>query len=226
MSLAMTETLDEASTKQKNVMAEKPDAIKKILIEIVSAWDLFTFDNGGPFNPYCECLGSSRVIHKTKSAKKTWHPIWTIRTCSLFLLDIHAMEKEIANGLKFEVKYKGVLHNHSFGYANVPYATLISGEGERIEYQLQKDNGPDRSYGTLALRYREATKEDEDFMRDLASTSNLVAESGPRYPVHPKPKKNRKPCKLEFAHDFIMIFSKQFASEHEKPHNYFLIFYF
>jgi hypothetical protein len=118
-----------------------PGATIKLLVEIVSGWDLPVGDmiSSDPFvvvkmGPHYE-----REIHRTKHLSKTLNPVWTIKNQSLFLLSTSSRELfRCFEGIMFEVRdYDAFGDNEVLGRVYVPPKVMYEGKADRTEFALQ-----------------------------------------------------------------------------------------
>lgn len=110
-------------------------------------------------------------------------PIWTVKTQSLFLLEIDAEELFIEDGMTFLVKDFDQFGGHeTLGVVHVPPKTLYLANGERMEFKLQAVPGKTRDEvpGYLALRCRRASAYDKSFMESCEGSLQAVA--APKFP--------------------------------------------
>lgn len=150
-----------------------------ILVEIVSAWDLRANNNrsSDSHDPYCTVRTRSdrQVVHQTFPARKTLDPIWTVSTKSLFVVGDYG-KFDLKDGLDVKIMSRHGVFKERFchGVAVVPWATiekaandnLVPIEGTRMELSLfESARSTTRVVGTLALRFRHASKDDVDFLR-------------------------------------------------------------
>ena len=112
-------------------------------------------------------------------------PIWTVKTGSLFLLDVAAEELFIEDGMKFVVKdFDQFGGDEALGLVTVPPRTIYQAKGDRMEFKLQPVPGKttDELPGYLAIRCRRASPEDISFMH------GLEAGAGKAVAAHKMPK--------------------------------------
>lgn len=105
-------------------------------------------------------------------------PIWTIKTGSLFLLEVEAEELFIEDGMKFLVKdFDQFGGNETLGIVHVPPKTLYKANGERMEFKLQPVPGKTTTEvpGYLAIRCRRATAHDKNFIEGFEGSLKAVA---------------------------------------------------
>lgn len=143
---------------------ENMDEIK-ILVEIVGAENLPVGDIYSS-DPYVVVRLGSMEIHRTEIVTKNLHPIWTLRTGSLFLLKVTPEQFfQSARGLSFAIKdFDQVGKNDTLGNVHVSHEELLAGTGERVEFPVIPERASDQQKGKLALRFKPATAEDIDFM--------------------------------------------------------------
>lgn len=122
------------------------------LIDICSAMDLPRTDVGRDSDPYVTVRFNGRKIHKTHYISHEDNPIWTLRSKSLFIWKIDAMELfQSEDGLIFEVKdYDAVGENESMGAFSVSPKALYNWNGERKKFSLKPLLGK-HDYGQVRL---------------------------------------------------------------------------
>ena len=122
------------------------------LIDICSAMNLPRTDVGRDSDPYVTVRFNGRKIHKTHYISREDNPIWTLRSKSLFVWTIDAMELfQSEDGLIFEVKdYDAVGENESMGAFSVSPKTLYHWNGERKKFSLKPLLGK-HDYGQVRL---------------------------------------------------------------------------
>jgi Ca2+-dependent lipid-binding protein len=77
-------------------------------------------------------------------------------------------------GLKFIVKDWDLAGtNDLLGTVEVPYPTLVRGNGDAMEFQITPPEGVDKEAGYLLLRFRNATKDDIEALNDKKHPRNL-----------------------------------------------------
>lgn len=105
-------------------------------------------------------------------------PIWTIKTGSLFLLEVESEHLFLEDGMKFLVKdFDQFGSNETLGLVHVPPRTLYLANGERMEFKLQPVPGKTVGEvpGYLAIRCRRATTYDKTFMEGMQSSMKAIA---------------------------------------------------
>jgi hypothetical protein len=143
----------------------KPDLA--LLIEIVSCWNLPAADLNTS-DPYVKVKIGKRDVHETKPISSTREPIYTIKTNSLFILDVATKEVTENQGITFKVKdYDVIGRNDDLGIVVVPAETILAATGERLEFQL-KAPGTSKDAGFIAIRCRPATNYDREFLNCVA----------------------------------------------------------
>jgi hypothetical protein len=97
-------------------------------------------------------------------------PIWTVKTKSLFLLEVDAAELFLSEGLLCILyDFDKVGKNEKLGAITIPPKTLYEAKGERMEFKLGPSPGETKDVpGYLAIRCRRATEYDANFMTDSA----------------------------------------------------------
>ena len=164
--------------KLKNVVQRTMDSRTNILVEIVSAYDLVDEMVTKFYDVCCVCHLDSEEIHWTKSIKRTVEPIWTIKTDSLFLLETSTSKLKSVGGLSFSLMHNGgILRSYScLGNVLVPSDDILSGVGERIEYELEQidDSTNTKMRPKLALRFRHASESDLKFMKQKSASFHEI----------------------------------------------------
>ena len=155
-----------------------------ILCEIVGARNLgFHDDNDFDLNsnllkPYCVAKYGNKIVHRTKCAEEAGcNPIWTVSTSSLFLLKTNPreMSRRILNISICTKRQDGlpvrlmVPESIFLGQVNIdPVVVLSHCDEQRLELKLEDELGESASsYGTISLRFRLATKSDQQYVRKL-----------------------------------------------------------
>eukprot|EP00804_Cyclotella_cryptica_P003215 CCRYP_010465-RB/>CCRYP_010465-RB protein AED:0.11 eAED:0.11 QI:193/1/1/1/0.61/0.57/14/6319/1145 len=141
------------------------------LIDICSASDLPKTDIGRDSDPYVTVRFEGRKIHRTHHITNEDNPVWTLRSKSLFIWKVNALELfQSEDGLIFEVKdYDAVGENESMGAFSVSPQALYRWNGERKIFPLKPLLGKhDYGKGSVALRVRRATQHDIEFMENFA----------------------------------------------------------
>ena len=148
-----------------------------ILVEIVGANRLFVDEHDDfkekDIEPYCVVSFGGCQIHKTSSAEKGNNPIWTIDSKSLFVLSATSDEMSSHN-LTIQIWTR---RNHLpnllgtdklfLGQVHVGSAKILAHcNEERFELELVDELGQETdALGSLALRFRVATKSDVNFVK-------------------------------------------------------------
>ena len=92
-------------------------------------------------------------IHKTKVVKKRHHPVWTILSDSLFILNVKdGCERGLHEGkIRFELYDSDPLKvkNKCIGIVVLRKETMLKGDGTRIEFDLEKNETSSKSSGGL-----------------------------------------------------------------------------
>eukprot|EP00339_Tiarina_fusa_P025749 CAMPEP_0117019744 /NCGR_PEP_ID=MMETSP0472-20121206/15103_1 /TAXON_ID=693140 ORGANISM="Tiarina fusus, Strain LIS" /NCGR_SAMPLE_ID=MMETSP0472 /ASSEMBLY_ACC=CAM_ASM_000603 /LENGTH=1103 /DNA_ID=CAMNT_0004724777 /DNA_START=181 /DNA_END=3489 /DNA_ORIENTATION=+ len=148
-----------------------------LLVEIVSGWSLPIGDFTSS-DPYVVCMLGREEVHKTMHISKTLDPIWTLKTGSLFLLEVESKHLFVEEGLTLLVKdYDQFGGNEMLGVVKVPAHKLYQAKGERMELKLQPPPGSRETEigGYLALRCRRATEYDKKFMAGYDESCKAVA---------------------------------------------------
>ena len=159
----------EATNEDENEPLMRTIPKAPVLLEIVGAMGLATRTRKN-VDPYCVVrMGEDdKEVHRTKTIYDDGNPIWTIKTKSLCLLAIPHNEvarntdstEDVVNIGRATVS---VFHGYNcLGRVNVSYDELLYGDGERKEFSISSK----RSTAILALRYRLATPEDIQFLKE------------------------------------------------------------
>lgn len=121
------------------------------LIDICSALDLPRTDIGRDSDPYVTVRFEGRKIHRTHHITNEDNPVWTLRSKSLFVWKVNALEFfQSEDGLIFEVKdYDAVGENESMGGFSVSPQALYRWNGERRTFTLKPLLGK-RDYGKVS----------------------------------------------------------------------------
>jgi len=177
------------------------------LIEIIGATNLCMRDDdlipnaiswkNCEMQPYCIVKRGFNVLHKTKKAEQLGcNPIWTFATSSIFVLSLPVKELASLNHEKLSflvmAKQQGVQMidrtNRSIllGSVQLDYATILSQwcDEKRVEFPLMNEVNEEEGFrGTLALRFRIATKSDIEFTHTLNSkkTKKKIREGSKRH---------------------------------------------
>lgn len=110
------------------------------------------------------------------------NPIWTIKTSSLFILNVSARELFNSLGLHCLVKdFDKLGSSEKLGEIVVSPQTLYEANGERLEYKLRPPPGSKETIvpGYLAIRCRRATDHDKKFMAEFAKQRKDEARKMP-----------------------------------------------
>ena len=155
----------------------------KLLAEIVGCFKLGDEENGADnevIKPYCTVRLGDKIIHRTKKGEGGRNCVWTVSSRSTFL--IQATPKELArDALDISVWSKRkdpfnltVLAVQFLGTIKVDLAEVVRShcDEQRLEIQLTKEDGS-QSQGTLAVRFRFATRSDERFLAALDGCPEL-----------------------------------------------------
>ena len=113
------------------------DEMVKVLVEIVSANDLPVADITSS-DAYVIVRFNGKEVHRTNVISNSLNPIWSLRTGSLFVLQVTPEEFfSASSGMLFVVKdYDSVGSNEILGHVNVGLEDLLNGNGERTEYNI------------------------------------------------------------------------------------------
>jgi C2 domain len=190
-----------------------------LLVEIVSATDLPIADVYSS-DPYVLVRDSQIEWHKTRVIQKSLNPVWCLSTGSLFLIKTTLFNFfESSNTVDFIVKdYDTIGEDEILGRVIIPKTEMLSGTGERHDYELTAHAGKHgvqykgkKAY--LALRFRLASEDDLAFMAEFDKHNRnraMIVSSINSYPikdgvfakdaflppqVHPNPplKRNKRP---------------------------------
>ena len=143
--------------------------------------------NNKEIKPYCIVRLGEKIIHKTKKGEGGRNCVWTVSTRSTFL--IQATPKELAReALDISVWSKQkdpfnltVLAVRFLGKIKVDLSEVVMChcDEKRLEIQLMKEDGS-KSHGTLAVRFRFATRSDERFLAALNGCPELPQQPSER----------------------------------------------
>lgn len=125
------------------------------LVDICSAMDLPKTDVARDCDPYVTVRFNGRKIHKTHYISNEDNPIWTLKSKSLFIWTIDALELfQSEDGLVFEVKdYDAVGANESMGVFGIPPRALYGWkDGERKMFSLKPLLGK-HDYGQVSKSF-------------------------------------------------------------------------
>ena len=154
-----------------------------LLVEIVSAWDI-PIGDFTTSDPYVLCLIGRKEVHKTEVIQNTLDPIWTLKTGSLFLVEIESEALFMSEGLTLVMKdFDRLGRNEALAVATVPPEDLYDGHSERKEYKLLPPPGSKEQEvpGHIAVRCRRASQYDIEFMQNYATAKKAASA-----PEHPK----------------------------------------
>jgi hypothetical protein len=103
------------------------------------------------------------------------NPIWTVKTCSLFLWTVYVKDLFLSDGLHCIVfDFDQVSANEQLGQVYLSPRLLYEATGERMEFALtpppQANDASVDIAGFLAVRCRRASGFDMRFMKELAET--------------------------------------------------------
>mmetsp|Transcript_26255 Transcript_26255/g.56904 ORF Transcript_26255/g.56904 Transcript_26255/m.56904 type:complete len:975 (-) Transcript_26255:79-3003(-) len=145
----------------------------KLVIEIVSCWDLPAEDFKSS-DPYVKVRrsGHREYIHETKHIPNTLNPIFTVKTGNLFV--VPKKDVQAAGKLLFKVKeYDRIsITNETLGSVEIDADTLLKAKGERMEFDLTRKKK--KSKGHIAIRCREAKRYDVRFVEELSKGKDSV----------------------------------------------------
>jgi hypothetical protein len=105
-------------------------------------------------------------------------PTWTLKTGSLFLLEVESKHLFVEEGLTLLVKdYDRIGGNEMLGIVKVPAHNMYQAKGERMEFKLQPPPGSRATEigGYIAMRCRRATEYDKKFMAGYDESCKAVA---------------------------------------------------
>jgi hypothetical protein len=161
-----------------------------LLFEIVSAYDLPVGDYISS-DPYVSAFLGHQKIHQTDYRSKTLNPVWTLKTGSLFILNVESRRFFIEEGVKFVVKdFDKIGSDEVLGICKVDPKVFYKANGERMEFKLipprkpnagSRDGGESSTGGTLAIRCRRATQYDQKFMADFSKQQKKNAKGVASY---------------------------------------------
>jgi hypothetical protein len=183
-------SMESTSSESGECSVEEEEEVT-ILCELVGARNL-SIHNGqdasglriDSLRPYCVVKFGDRVIHKTKTAGDLGaSPIWTVSTRSIF--HFKATTREMSKGVLNITLYAKVekslpvrlLSSDSIflGQVNLDSAAILSHcDEQRFEANVEDEVGEEPNFlGTLALRFRLATKGDQQMVRLFNANSKL-----------------------------------------------------
>lgn len=176
------ETGDDATGSKRRALAVPT---VPVLVDIVGAMGLRKRD-GGIVDPYCAVYVDGEEVHRTHVIPKDGHPIWTVKSKSLCLLDIpsRAQPSTPSFPVTGEVTFSVCHGSTCLGKVELSYEDVVKGNGERVEYPLlppaiavsrknmENDaaNLSEDHVQSLALRFQNATPKDIDFLKHGPST--------------------------------------------------------
>lgn len=103
------------------------------------------------------------IKHTHTHTYQSCNPIYTIKTDSLFILDISTQELQNENGILLKVKdYDSLGRNDDLCSVQIPDDVLLKANGERIEFDLQNKRG--NNAGKIAIRCKPTTNYDRQFL--------------------------------------------------------------
>lgn len=131
------ETMQQSPRDISAVVEEDDGEMIKILVEIVSANNLPVADLSSS-DAYVIVRFNGKEIHRTKVVSNSLDPIWSLRTGSLFILEMTPEEFfSASSGMVFVIKdYDSVGSNEILGLVNVSLEDILNGTGERIGYDV------------------------------------------------------------------------------------------
>jgi len=139
-----------------------------LLIEIVSCQNLIQADVDGGSDPYVKVKLGDKDIHKTQYISNNQNPIYTIKTGSLFVLNVMKQEFiEEKDAVTFIVKdFDAVgMSNDELGTVSVSGEDLIKANGERMVLKLNPKKGSKhKEAGVINIRCRPASNYDKKFL--------------------------------------------------------------
>ena len=144
-------------------------------------------DNDPTARVYCVVKFGDRVIHRSKRARDAGgNPIWTISTRSLFLLRASPAQLSRStlnislytkpdDSLPVPVRLLGAASREFLGQVNLDASEILDNcHDARFEVKIKDDIGEDGlNLGTLALRFRIATRSDENIMKTFCGGLSL-----------------------------------------------------
>ncbi len=101
-------------------------------------------------DPYVCVEDGRNQLHKTDVVPNTLHPVWTLSTGAMFLIQTTLTEFfQRGNNIEFIVKdYDTVGANDTLGYVLVKKRDLLEGNGERVEYVLNPPKRQEKKLGS------------------------------------------------------------------------------
>lgn len=158
----------------------------RVLVEVIAAQHLFAAAPNTVLEPYCVAKFGTKTVHKTRVAKGT-DPVWTLKSDSLFILDV--LPNDIANNKNLTItvwarSQCSALHNLArnvvsgtkevefHGKIQVRAADILSYCNEqRTGFVLKDEMGRDinslagRPVPAMTLRFRVASEQDIRFVQ-------------------------------------------------------------
>jgi len=171
-STAKIKNVIKRGSKNKTNEEEDEDTID-LLVEIVSACNLPAADKRSKkSDPYVRILDGNKVLHKTRHITKTLNPVWTLSQGCFFLYRAGVEEYFETGDLVFEVRdWDAVGKDTTLGIVALDKQSIMKQKGARKEYEINltsEFSAPNDEPVMLALRFREATEEDINFMSEYA----------------------------------------------------------
>lgn len=133
-----------------------------LLVEIVSGSDIPVGDVFST-DAYVVARMMGKEVHRTAVISNSLDPIWTLKSKSLFLLQMSPEQFfSSTGGMTFTLKdYDSLGSNELLGRVNVQLDELLQGTGERTGYEIIPDKPSEgKDNGKLYLRFKEATPDD------------------------------------------------------------------
>jgi len=112
---------------------------KFFYLSLMTSLLIFAWSDVSTSDPYVVVEDGRTRWHKTGVVANTLNPVWTISTGSLFLIQTNLTDFfEKAMRMEFIVKdYDTVGSNEILGSVLVNKNEMFSGDGERIDYELE-----------------------------------------------------------------------------------------
>jgi hypothetical protein len=109
------------------------------------------------------------IVSVSLLSTRSLDPIWTIKTESLFLLEVDTADLFLSEGLLCILyDFDKVGKDEKLGAITISPKTLYEAKGERMEFKLEPAPGQTKEVpGYLAIRCRKATDYDAKFMIDF-----------------------------------------------------------
>lgn len=149
---------------------------KTYLMEVVSVSGLENVEC------FVEFHVGNEFIHATKAIRQKLDPCWTFETGAFFLLDFSRCDEH-----RLFVDVVRTRGNRSIGQVTISQDTIVNGNGNRVEFLLSdsssnssgstRKNSQRKKKHIIALRYREATESDIEFIQRGREAASKIREN-------------------------------------------------